>query len=279
LVSGRTVHDAETSNELLLASMTQAAPPVTTFAPDVTGDAADLINRALAFEKTERFVCAADMLEAVRAVVDKLEEARRERGFVSSPPLKPDRRAFSSFPPPSTFRPVAMSERPTVAEEPPKKLKPRALLAAALLISGITGYLLVMSERAREAAAPVTAHTGSSPGESADSEAPTPEKGADPARAAEMAPASRESTTPTIGTKTGKALVPSKDDDAAQVVTNGIVDSVQPHPAAKREPKGTAEATKQSTSAAHRAAPRTNSGDKQVDGAPPEDFDPLSLRR
>src|SRR5690606_8215467 len=68
LVCGRTVHEAERSNELLLACMTQHAPPVCAVAPDVPEIAAAVIDKALAFEKTARYASAEEMLDDVRYV-------------------------------------------------------------------------------------------------------------------------------------------------------------------------------------------------------------------
>jgi serine/threonine-protein kinase len=80
LLCGRTVHQAETLNELLLAAMTHPAPPVRSILPSLLPATASTIDRALAFEKADRWPNARAMQQAVRAA---RSEAERRQGDAS----------------------------------------------------------------------------------------------------------------------------------------------------------------------------------------------------
>jgi serine/threonine-protein kinase len=68
LLTGRTVHEAETSNEALLLAMTEVVPPVRARAPSLPKDVAAILDRALAFDPSERFADARAMQQAIRDV-------------------------------------------------------------------------------------------------------------------------------------------------------------------------------------------------------------------
>jgi serine/threonine-protein kinase len=72
-LTGRLVHSGETPNELLIASATQPAPPIGSFAPDVPPEVALVIDRALYIDKQDRWQSARSMQEALRAVRGELE--------------------------------------------------------------------------------------------------------------------------------------------------------------------------------------------------------------
>ena len=72
LITGRDVHDAGTLNELLLAAMTQPAPPLASIAPGVPPQIAAIVDRALMFDKAQRWPTAAAMRDAVRAAYQAL---------------------------------------------------------------------------------------------------------------------------------------------------------------------------------------------------------------
>jgi serine/threonine-protein kinase len=67
LVTGRTVHEAPTPNEALLLAMTARLPPVQTMAPTLPLAVAEILDRALAFDKSARFEDARAMQAAVEA--------------------------------------------------------------------------------------------------------------------------------------------------------------------------------------------------------------------
>ena len=66
LLAGRPVHDGATVNEVLLSAMTNAAPLLSTVCPGVSASVAEAVDRALAFDKSDRWPDAATMLGAVR---------------------------------------------------------------------------------------------------------------------------------------------------------------------------------------------------------------------
>lgn len=68
LLSGRFVHDGTTPNEQMIYAATRPAPKLADVAP-VPASVAAIVDRALAFEKRDRFPGAREMQEAVRAVI------------------------------------------------------------------------------------------------------------------------------------------------------------------------------------------------------------------
>jgi serine/threonine-protein kinase len=281
LVCGRTVHEAETNNELLLASMTQPAPPVRTFAPDVPEMAAGIIERALAFEKTDRYASAEEMLTELRYAIQVLEEGRRERGFSSLPPIAgtPFEALRSSMPPPpSTFRPVARSERPELTQEdarPQGSKSRRVLLAAAALgMSALVGYFAVSSFTADETA-PVAAQQESGEvalpivepeRDVAVPTAPTQSKDKSKAPSGEPPPDSPDPT----------ATVSATDD----ISTDADGEGAKPPPAAPaaNQAEGPAKVQK-APSPAKTEAERGSEPDTSSDESEAHNFDPLRMRR
>jgi serine/threonine-protein kinase len=74
-LTGRPVHEGRTTNEILLSAMTRQAPPVRAVAPDVPQPVADVVDRALAFQREARFQSAGDMQEAIRAAYEAMQHA------------------------------------------------------------------------------------------------------------------------------------------------------------------------------------------------------------
>ncbi len=66
LLTGRLLHEARTSAELLVRACTQAAPPVRVRAPSLPSGLASVLDRALAFRAADRFRDAGEMLAAWR---------------------------------------------------------------------------------------------------------------------------------------------------------------------------------------------------------------------
>lgn len=134
LVSGHTIHDAETANELLLKVMTERVADVRKVAPHVPDKAAKVINRAVSFYKEDRYQSAFDMKVAVAAVNETLgggfRSYYRTDGFggrsSTIPPGMPSQV--------STYRPVISSEPSAI---PGRGVSRRILLAgaAALLMT------------------------------------------------------------------------------------------------------------------------------------------------
>jgi serine/threonine protein kinase len=65
-LTGRTVHDTHGTGQSLLAAASKSAHPITEVAPEVKPELAAVIDKALAFQKDERWSDAAAMQRAVR---------------------------------------------------------------------------------------------------------------------------------------------------------------------------------------------------------------------
>lgn len=80
-LAGRPPHIGETYEQILLSICMNDAPDVRRWAPDVPGDVAALVARALAREREDRFGSAEEMLAAVQALAprDGAVERRRAR--------------------------------------------------------------------------------------------------------------------------------------------------------------------------------------------------------
>jgi len=113
LLSGRQVHEGRTSNEYLLSAMTNAAPLLEAVVPGVGAAVAHVVDRALAFDKSERWPDARRMQEAVRrAYHDRNHAPITTAPRLTVPETVPDRTLPSAKGPqaqglPTTGRPVA----------------------------------------------------------------------------------------------------------------------------------------------------------------------------
>lgn len=87
LLTGEQLHRAETMNERLLAAMTMPAPAIRDVSPSVPEAVARVIDRALAFEKADRWPDAVSMQQAVRAA--SLEVGAARGGVGVAPALAP----------------------------------------------------------------------------------------------------------------------------------------------------------------------------------------------
>jgi serine/threonine protein kinase len=72
LLSGRYVHEAMSEHEQLILSATRRAPPLASVAPGTPAMVAAIVDRALSFERDERWPDAASMQRAVRTALDAL---------------------------------------------------------------------------------------------------------------------------------------------------------------------------------------------------------------
>jgi hypothetical protein len=61
MLTARTVHEAETVPILMVAAITKPAPPLASVLPGVPSDVSALVDRALAFEPSDRFRSAGEM--------------------------------------------------------------------------------------------------------------------------------------------------------------------------------------------------------------------------
>jgi serine/threonine-protein kinase len=83
LITGRPVHEAETINEQLLSAMTNPAPSIGTLAPGLSIPVVDVIDRALAFDKADRWPDAPTMQAAVRAAYRAITGRNAEQARLS----------------------------------------------------------------------------------------------------------------------------------------------------------------------------------------------------
>jgi len=150
VLSGRTIHQADTINELLLKVMTERAPDLTGLVPDLPAVAGQLINRALAFDPRQRFSSASEMRARVREVKELLQQGR--------PPLESDEsvRSVRSSSPTiggerTTHRPVTISEWPPPSSPSlPQRGRRGLLLAAAGVLALALALLAYLSLRSPE---------------------------------------------------------------------------------------------------------------------------------
>jgi eukaryotic-like serine/threonine-protein kinase len=74
LLTRRYVHEEETPNEQLLAAMTKPARKLKEAMPDAPAFVAEIVDRALAFDREERYRDAAEMKEAIAVALEKLDD-------------------------------------------------------------------------------------------------------------------------------------------------------------------------------------------------------------
>lgn len=157
MLSGRYVHTAETNNELLLKVMTTPAADIREVAPHVPDGVAEIVNRALSFEKEDRYE-SADQMRA--AIVDLLGDAiRQSQHSLSDAAIRPGT-LFGDTTSRTTYRPVAFSlfPVPTIAQGL-RTAQKRWKYGLALLGAAIVSYVVVASLDSEEAPtlSPVTA--------------------------------------------------------------------------------------------------------------------------
>lgn len=75
LLTGSYVHAGRTADEEMVAAMTQPVEPVRSVTPTIPLAVAEIVDRALAFDKQDRFPDALSMQLAVRAALHQLEQA------------------------------------------------------------------------------------------------------------------------------------------------------------------------------------------------------------
>ncbi|HEU5074896.1 MAG TPA: serine/threonine-protein kinase, partial [Polyangiaceae bacterium] len=78
LLTGRNVHQAATTNEALAVAMMRHAPKLEEYRADLPASLLELVNKALEFEKKDRWPNATVMLLAVRRASSRLEDETLE---------------------------------------------------------------------------------------------------------------------------------------------------------------------------------------------------------
>jgi serine/threonine-protein kinase len=79
LLTGRTVHEAETANELLIASATQPAHPMREFCADLPESVAAIVDRALEMDRERRWPDARSMKDALASARSEIPEPVLDR--------------------------------------------------------------------------------------------------------------------------------------------------------------------------------------------------------
>jgi eukaryotic-like serine/threonine-protein kinase len=142
LVAKRRIHEAQTETEMLLLMATTPAPPLASVAPDAPAWVCLIVDRALAFEKHQRYPDADTMQGDVRAVrrgeAPPYATARLAAGDLPSAPVD------SGVPAPSidpfTDKPTVIQEKPDEAakaedarpeppaQQPPSRVAPTLIM-------------------------------------------------------------------------------------------------------------------------------------------------------
>lgn len=195
-LTGRTIHTADTLNELLLKVMTEQVRDVREFAPELPSLAADVINRALAFDKRQRFSSAFELRKAVRAVNQHFDrnlpslhtEIRLTPtdGPPSLPTVIGPQAAHGTSPPTTgdrtTHRPVTISGWPPamLSDQPARRRRSLVLGGAGAALALVVLITVLLSRGEPETPSPVVAEQPSlsqeqvSAAEARDAEPPRP---------------------------------------------------------------------------------------------------------
>jgi serine/threonine protein kinase len=75
ILTGRRIHEIENMVQLVVLMATEPAPPLRSVKADVSSAFARIVDRALAFERSDRYPNAASMREDVRALLEATEDA------------------------------------------------------------------------------------------------------------------------------------------------------------------------------------------------------------
>jgi serine/threonine-protein kinase len=138
LVAGRSVHEAPTVNEQLLAAMTQPAPRLASVAPAAPALVAGIVDRALEFNKKDRWPDARRMQQAVRNAY--VELTGRAPSGTYQPPWGENGEATAFAPT------IAVKSGPSLDSATTKVMRPKArvwrwLVSATCLAAAIYLYL------------------------------------------------------------------------------------------------------------------------------------------
>jgi serine/threonine protein kinase len=115
LLTGRDVHQGDTVNEELLSAMTKKAPSLAKFAPHLPQPLVDLVDRALAFEREDRWPTAREMQTTVRKV----------QGLVASESMaSPSKESGPSSATPTLVTPSFELRRRKLPRPPPRASAP-----------------------------------------------------------------------------------------------------------------------------------------------------------
>lgn len=104
LITGRHVHEAPADYELLLKMGREPAPPLASLAEGAPPALCRVVDRALAFDREQRYASARQMLEDIRALraARAPQHVGRREGIVSEDLTMPQRAARGAPPTPTT---------------------------------------------------------------------------------------------------------------------------------------------------------------------------------
>ncbi|MCC6214608.1 MAG: protein kinase [Polyangiaceae bacterium] len=171
LLTGRFVHEAETVNEQLIFAATRPPRPIAEVQPELSTELASIVDRALTFEKSERWSDASAMQSALRRAYPVLNEARSTLLPVPSvvQPHEAPTLMAASAPTPSVRAETLTTARPITrsAELAAPPARRRALLgvgvAAAVVGAAVAVGLVVSGGRPEPVAAPASETPPSAP--------------------------------------------------------------------------------------------------------------------
>jgi eukaryotic-like serine/threonine-protein kinase len=177
-LTGRQVHEGTTSNEELVLAMTERAPSLGEIAPHLGPLLAGIVDRALIFEKEDRWPSAREMQAAVREAALAASWAMTIAGDAPGPVegKRPSRLPVESPAPVALISPSAVVSR--ISRPPPMPL-PRGVrvgVPAAAVLLGLAIIVLLLGRNTQLAGADTLAKSpaGSTPSLEATATAPEP---------------------------------------------------------------------------------------------------------
>ncbi len=287
LLSGRTVHAADTMNELLLAAMTELPPPIQDVAPGIPDEVARLVDRALDPDPVRRFQSAGEMRCAIVRAQRALEADHLERGYSQPPPIAggPIEPSFD-LSLKTTHRPVTSTQSPAAVRQVTSRWL-WGLASAAVVAAGVS--LIVFRGGEDATGAPhVSDHAGRSTHQERTS--PGVDASSDPAADTPLVDATEEhsprDTHPAGPAPQKDPVLAERSPTSRNAVSKGAVqgsDAPSPAspPAGALSPAGPPDALSDPASAAEPASSAASSP-APPPTPPPNDgaaFDPLSRRR
>jgi serine/threonine-protein kinase len=151
MLTGRYVHDGNTSNEVLLSAMTKQAPPILSLLPQLEPRVAQVIDCALAFDRTMRWPNARTMQAAVRSACEAAGPAWQPHLPTPSSPELPV--YVGEVGAGSSGSSVLTTSRPSTQRSVPSRAPALLVGLGALLVVGAVGLAaLFVSMRHRDAA-------------------------------------------------------------------------------------------------------------------------------
>lgn len=249
-LTGKHVHEAPTVNEQLLAAMTEPAEPIRNMTPDTPEPLAALIDRALSFDKQDRWPTANAMRDAVRTVHQEivgvpLTDARR---LSVRPPRDHSVNAnAATIDAAASLQPQATTARPVTDGPPEPARRSRVAISAGLIaLSAVAAAISVVMLRAPRGPSAAAA-SASPPVATTVEKAPTLPSPAPPAEAAlggSNAPSEASAAVPS-GSAGAKAAPPmvSASSNALQPVPRGHRTTVGARASTATGPKGSTAAS------------------------------------